>query len=113
LIPRLILQPIIENAIVHAFDEMEDIGIIRVKVYSVSDCVCFEIEDNGKGMTQDTIQQILSSSNQDDKEYKSMGISNVNSRLCLNYGMKYGVKIDSDEDRGTKVTFRIPKNVNL
>jgi two-component system sensor histidine kinase YesM len=109
LIPRLILQPIVENSIVHAFEEMEDIGLIHIKVYSEADCVCFEIEDNGKGMTQELIQQLLSNKDDVAKKNKSMGISNVDTRLCLNYGMDYGIKIDNNRERGTKVSLRIPK----
>ena len=87
-IPPLILQPIIENAIEHAIEERENAKHIYVKVYQkVKDEICFEISDDGNGLTEEQIAALkerLARKNRDEKE--GVGLWNVNQRLVNYYG---------------------------
>lgn len=108
LIPRLILQPLVENSIVHGFSDTEDIGEILLNVRAHGDFVFFEILDNGKGMSAQEIEQVLQAK-ESSSEKVSIGISNVNDRLKLNYGEEAALQIESEADHYTRITFQIPK----
>lgn len=107
-VPRLILQPIIENCIVHGFSEMEDIGEIQLRAYHEEDKLCIVIEDNGKGMTEAQIREILKPKEDKEDNY-SIGISNVYSRLKLNFGETCEMKIVSEPGKYTRTTIEIPR----
>lgn len=107
-VPRLSIQPILENSIIHGFEDMDDIGQITIKVYEKHNQVIFQIEDNGQGMTQEVIEMILSDDKKHDPTYRGIGVSNVNRRIQLNYGEKYGITINSELGKYTHATIRIP-----
>lgn len=109
-IPRLILQPIVENSIVHGFSDMEDIGSIQVKAFKNDHVICFEILDNGKGMSKEEIAHVLSG-DIEEKEYTSIGVTNVNSRLKLNFGEEFGIVMESEKGNFTKTTILIPQSL--
>lgn len=101
---NLILQPIVENAIVHGIDLLEG-KRGKIKVYATSNekDVFIMIEDNGIGMDKDTLNTMLS------KNSKGYGIRNVNERIKLYYGNDYGLYVESVIGQGTLVTVRTPK----
>lgn len=99
LIPRLVLQPIVENCIVHGFEDSEDIGHILVEADRSEDAVVITISDDGQGMSPERLAEVLSA---------SIGISNVQKRVRLNFGELYGVRIESKPGAGTRVTLTIP-----
>lgn len=99
LIPRLVLQPIVENCIVHGFEDSEDIGHILVEADRSEDAVVITISDDGQGMSPERLAEVLSA---------SIGISNVQKRVRLNFGEGYGVRIESKPGAGTRVTLTIP-----
>lgn len=106
-IPRLVLQPLVENSIVHAFTEREDIGIIKVSVCEEQEWVYLIVEDNGKGISETQREQIF---NQEEKEDNySIGIRNVYTRLQLNYGEDSVFSIDSKEGCYTKIKIALKK----
>lgn len=118
LVPRLILQPIVENSIVHGFAELEDrIGHILLKAWYEDGFLLVLVEDDGKGMSQQEICQILTEeetvAEQDQRARgrKSVGVSNVNSRLILNFGEQSRLKIESEPGRYTRTIMRIPVRV--
>ncbi len=102
-IPKLILQPIVENAIVHGFENIEDKGKLRIVGYEKQDDIYFEVHDNGIGMTEEQIATAISK-----KSDEHIGLYNVDQRLRLYYGEFYGVMIESTYQVGTKITIRIP-----
>jgi two-component system sensor histidine kinase YesM len=104
---KLILQPIIENSIGHGIKEDEQ-GHISIRVYSDGDLIKFEIKDNGYGMTQEKVDELVASF-KDDTVYKGVGLKNVYQRIRIYYGTRADVLIHSDEDVGTTVTIVIPK----
>ncbi|MFC5466182.1 sensor histidine kinase [Lederbergia graminis] len=103
-IPRLMLQPFIENAIIHGFELIEEGGFIRITGIVESDTIIFCIEDNGKGMDKRKIKEVIEGSSD------SVGIYNVDKRIKLLYGENYGVKLDSVQGSWTKVEIILPKN---
>lgn len=108
-IPRLILQPLVENSIVHAFTEKEDIGVIKVSVYEDTEWIYLTVEDNGKGISEAQKKRIFSEEEKEDNY--SIGIRNVYTRLKLNYGEDSKFVIDSREGSYTKTKIALKKKV--
>ena len=109
LVPRLILQPIVENSIVHGFDEMEEeIGQIVVSGRVEDGFLVIRIEDNGKGMTEEEMEALLSGNEMGKEDNLSIGVSNVNARLMLNYGKDCMLKMESEPGRYTRTILRLP-----
>lgn len=108
-IPRLILQPIVENSIVHGFSEMVDeIGRISLTAEAVDGQICIAVEDNGKGMPQKEIDQLLSGAGVQKEDHTSIGVVNVLTRLKLNYGEQCKMTIASEMGQYTKTSVFIP-----
>lgn len=103
---KITLQPIIENAIYHGINGLVDEGKILVTVKSSGDDILFTVEDNGAGMDADQIEAIMS---KERSEQAGIGIKNVNDRLKIYFGSRYGIRIDSAPDKGTKVCICMPK----
>jgi sensor histidine kinase YesM len=110
-IPGLTLQPIVENAVIHAVEPEEDGGVIRFRIFDGSDRVTIEVEDEGPGMDETKIKQILEETYvQTDGHSTGIGFSNVVKRLRLFYGCEDVIDIESGKGCGTKIVLKIPKN---
>ncbi len=107
-VPRLILQPIMENSIVHGFEDKDDIGTITVTVRRADNTVMITICDNGKGMTPQMIEALLAADPSDGETSGNIGVSNVNKRIKLNFGTQYGLSMTSQPGKGTTTTIVIP-----
>ena len=107
---KLILQPMIENSINHGMAHMEkdDGGEIIVRAYTDKDNLIMEVEDNGCGMTQERISQILNGGEYVRSKAGGIGVGNVNERIRLHFGREYGVEIISEPDEGTIMRMRMP-----
>lgn len=101
-VPRLLFQPFVENAILHGFDQMDTGGIIVIRGWIEGDTRHYEIADNGRGMSSDTVHAILY------QESSSIGIKNMIARIQLMYGGEYGISINSAPGSGTSVLIRLP-----
>ncbi|WP_139376047.1 sensor histidine kinase [Clostridium oryzae] len=100
---KLILQPIVENAIDHGIDEKrQGRGIIEISGNIVNGCIEFIITDNGTGIDNDMKERLLSQTS------KGYGLKNVNDRIKLFYGNDYGISIESELNKYTKVKVIIP-----
>lgn len=102
-IPRLILQPFIENAIVHGISNIDELGLITIIGEKSENNIIFYIIDNGVGMTEDEIKLIPTKTTE-----KHIGIYNVDKRIKLYYGETYGIEIESEKFKGTKIIIKIP-----
>ncbi len=106
---KLMLQPLVENAIYHGMEFMDGDGEIRVQVYLENGDLWFSIQDNGLGMTQEQVERLLS-----DHPYvassrgSGIGVKNVNERIRLYFGEKYGLCIESEPDEGTRILIHLP-----
>ena len=103
-VPSFILQPIVENAIFYSMEKENNKGIINIVGYRVEDSIRITIKDNGIGMSKDKVSSVLKK----ESSINRVGVINVHERVRLNYGKEYGLKIDSIEGKGTKVTFILP-----
>jgi len=102
MVPKFFLQPIIENALIHGFDQLDRMGHISVAAHVRGNVRVFVVRDNGKGMTADQVDHLMGAGS------GSVGLSNVYRRIQAIYGEHYGVSVESVPDRGTTVTVRLP-----
>nr|WP_246070508.1 sensor histidine kinase [Paenibacillus kobensis] len=108
---KLVLQPLIENAIVHGIEYMVDEGEIKIRAGVHGDQLLLEVADNGIGMSQQQLDNILS-----DRAAKTVSsgsgsgvaVHNVNDRIQLYYGVQYGLAFESEQEEGTTVRVSIP-----
>lgn len=105
IIPKLTLQPLVENALYHGIKLKRAKGLIRIKGWRDGECVMLEVSDNGIGMTKERLEELQNSI--DNSEKIGFGFSAVNQRLQLQFGKEYGMKVASTEGEGTTVTIRI------
>lgn len=116
-IPKLTLQPIIENAIYHGIDKVRKGGTIALTVEKYKETCRIIIEDNGKGMSNSDAVKMNDTFRRASDAYltqegkNSIGLINVNHRIKLYCGASYGVQIKSWLDHGTKVTVTIPLTI--
>lgn len=102
---KITLQPIIENAIYHGLD-MSDEGMITIEVREDGNDIVMSVEDNGVGMSEEMCNEILK---REPGDKGGIGIKNVNDRIKIYFGEKYGITIISVPDEGTRVDIRMPK----
>ncbi|WP_078551675.1 cache domain-containing sensor histidine kinase [Bacillus alkalicellulosilyticus] len=112
---KIVLQPIVENAIYHGIKERRGPGLITIEAKKQNDRLVITIGDNGKGMSEEKLEQLrknLSTFLIDDENHDKLttgyGVVNVHARLKLTFGEEYGVTIDSELDKGTIVTIYHP-----
>ena len=107
---KLILQPIVENAIYHGMEFMDGDGEILVKAELKDGCTVMTVRDNGLGMTEETVEKLLSGEqpHAPSRRGSGIGVRNVHERIRIYFGEDYGLSIVSEPDEGTKVTIRMP-----
>lgn len=103
---NLLLQPITENAILHGVSNISGIGKITIHVGRVDNSLQYIIEDNGVGMTQEQIDEVMVNENKNN--FDRIGIYNVNKRIKLYFGESYGIEISRGTNGGTRVKITIP-----
>lgn len=106
-IPKLTLQPLVENSIYHGLKEKEEKGNLIIKGYYEQDAIKIEVFDDGVGMTGDQIRSVFNSP-PNDKKNTDFGLHNVDTRLKLKYGNQYGIIIESRVGEYTKVIVSLP-----
>ncbi len=120
---KMLLQPIIENAVEHGLEKIGSNGVLNIKGFCRGDSLVFEITDNGGGMEQTKLTELnalLSQEYTPERSIKpdsengtpSVGLANVNNRIKCNFGNSYGIALLSDSN-GTVVTVRLPIINNL
>jgi two-component system sensor histidine kinase YesM len=106
---RFILQPIVENSIIHGLGPKQGQGFISIKGYADGGDISIIIEDNGIGMSSMEIELLLKSNEISSSDrFSNIGIRNVNERIKLSYGDKYGINIKSQIDVFTSVEIKLP-----
>ena len=113
LVPKISIQPIVENAIVHGLRNKHGEKKIRVSSFEEGDDLIISVEDNGIGMDPTEINLQLENSNLALVERgNSIGLLNINARARMLFGNHYGITISSEPDKGTTVFLRIPRRFN-
>lgn len=107
-IVKLVLQPLLENAIYYGMEFMDGEGEIHVRGYRKDKDVYLEVEDNGLGMPEEEASELLNGKERPHKHGSGVGLVNVHSRLKLRFGEAYGLVIHSCPDEGMMVQIHIP-----
>lgn len=111
-IPKLILQPIVENAIFHGIESKEGSGVIVISVSRAENDLVISVSDDGIGMSEEKIGEVLAGHQErTSREFSMVGIYNIQQRINLYYGMNYRVTVTSKKNCGTTVTIRIPYKI--
>jgi two-component system, sensor histidine kinase YesM len=106
-INKLLLQPILENAILHGINGLQDGGgHIDIKVHKEASNIIFTIKDNGVGMSEEKVAKILKPGN--GERFMGYGMNNIQQRIKILYGEAYGISIESKQGKGTAVIMIIP-----
>lgn len=118
-IVKLLIQPMVENAVVHGMENVLDKCHVTIRVYRKEDCLYAEVEDNGTGIAPGQLMELnekLARSAEQKmvhevdyvKNHRSIGLENTNARIKLYFGQEYGITITSEEGTGTKVCIKLP-----
>lgn len=109
-IVKLVIQPLLENAIYYGVGNMDidDDGEIIVRGKKIDNEIFITVEDNGMGMREEEVENILKDNNKTPKHGSGVGVINVHSRIKLMFGNEYGLSVESEADEETKVTIHIP-----
>ncbi len=106
---KLMLQPLVENAIYHGMEFMDGEGQIRIKVRREGRKLLFTVEDNGLGMTPEQVEGLLTGkTHASSRRGSGIGVKNVNERIRLYFGEEYGLSIWSEPDEGTIIKICLP-----
>lgn len=105
---KLILQPLVENAIYHAMEFMDDDGELTVKGYLEGEELILSVTDNGCGMTKERAEALLRGDFVQTGKGSGVGLRNVQERIQLVFGEKYGLRILSEPDEGTCIEIHLP-----
>lgn len=106
-IPMLMLQPLVENAVQHGLERREGIGLVTIDAEDRDDDVYLAVSDNGVGMTAAAIAAITNA--EGEPGAGSVGLANIQERLRSTYGEHYRLVIESEPDQGTRVSMLVPK----
>lgn len=107
---KLLLQPLVENSIMHGYNSIDKPITIDVIAYSQNNYLVFQVTDDGKGISSDKLQQLRDYLDGKNNDFSSIGLKNVHRRIKLYYGDDHGLLINSVEGQGTSITLSIPIN---
>ncbi|MFC3789903.1 sensor histidine kinase [Paenibacillus sp. GCM10012307] len=111
---KLVLQPLIENAIIHGIEYLVDDGMITVSARLEADALIMEVADNGVGMTKGQLDELFRKPQQSNAPMQAgnggsgVAVRNVHDRICLYYGHSYGLSYESEREEGTTARIRLP-----
>lgn len=109
LLPRLLLQPLVENALYHGILPIEDrLGVIQVQCTTAGDKLCVSVSDNGAGIPEDILQRIKNDQTVSASGYNHIGIKNIKERLQLMYHQECDFNIITELGSGTTIFFNVP-----
>lgn len=105
---KLVVQPLLENSIYYGMESMDDDGEILIRGYRKDGDIYLEVTDNGLGMPEETVRQLLTEGSRVRKRGSGIGLMNVHQRIRLHFGEAYGLEIESEPDEGTTVRIHLP-----
>lgn len=105
---KLVLQPLLENAISYGVGGMDDTGEIRIVARKQEERIILSVADNGFGMSEEEAELVLTDSSRIHKRGSGVGLINVNKRIQMVFGKEYGLAVESELDEGTTVSICIP-----
>jgi two-component system sensor histidine kinase YesM len=108
MVPKLILQPLVENALYHGIKNRRGMGMITVTGEEKDDDLLLKVSDNGAGMDEERVRELQAGIYED--KHTGLGLVNVHKRIRLYCGDTYGLSFESTSGKGTVVTVRLPMN---
>lgn len=110
---KLIIQPLLENAIYYGMEALDGEGEILVQGYERDGDLYIDVIDNGIGMPAETVEHLLTDGKYERKRGSGIGLKNVDQRIKLYFGQEYGLEIKSEPDVGTRVRIHLPKKLEV
>jgi len=107
-IPKFLLQPVIENSIIHGIDDLDYQGHIIISCQKIGKDIQLIIKDNGRGISKESIKEIISTSKSVKGGFSHIGLSNVIERIKMNFGEHYNLSIQSELGKGTITIITLP-----
>ena len=111
-VPKLIIQPIVENAIIHGIENSKNKTLLYISVKCENECIVIIVKDTGIGMTDEKVSELLkeplNAEGDEQKAHTNLGLYAVHKRIQLMYGDLYGLTVHSQAGEGTTVTLHIP-----
>lgn len=111
-VPKLIIQPIVENAIIHGIENSKNKNLLYISVKRENGCIIIIVKDTGIGMTDEKVSELLkeplNAEGDEQKAHTNLGLYAVHKRIQLMYGDLYGLTVQSQAGEGTTVTLHIP-----
>jgi len=109
MIPKFLLQPLVENAIEHGLERKKDQGYVYIGAQRENDLIIFEVSDNGIGIPKEKIAVLFEKEDcGSDNEHTGLGLKIIHNRIQYIFGNEYGLEIQSEEARGTTVKIKLP-----
>jgi two-component system sensor histidine kinase YesM len=109
---KFLIQPLIENALIHGLSHVNRSGKIHINIYRKGDIIEIRVTDNGRGMTEEDLNRLLIHLKQEHSKQKEankhIGLRNVNERIQMHYGGAFGIAVKSEFGEGTCVTISLP-----
>lgn len=107
---RIMLQPVIENSLIHGIEKMDKPGLIEIKAAYDEERFVLSVSDNGPGISPDRLEELdrWLASGPEGPLPERIGLKNVHDRIQMQYGNAYGISISSNPDSGTTITFVLP-----
>lgn len=110
---KLVIQPLLENAMYYGMETMDGDGEILVTGYAKDGDIYIDVIDNGIGMPPEQVEKLLTGENYERKRGSGIGLRNVDQRIKLYFGEEYGLRIKSEPDVGTKITIHLPMKMEV
>ena len=111
-VPKLIIQPIVENAIIHGIENSKNKNLLYISIKRENECIVIIVKDTGIGMTDEKVSELLkeplNAEGDEQKAHTNLGLYAVHKRIQLMYGDLYGLTVHSQAGEGTTVTLHIP-----
>ena len=107
-VPQFMLQPLMENAVTHAFGDASSGFCITLRSRREADTLLITVADNGRGMTAEELDALLASLDSSEATEKGIGLRNVHQRIRLFYGDAYGISVTSTPNCGTQINITLP-----
>ena len=108
-VPKMIIQPIVENAVKYGFGENVEVLRIEISAYIEDEKLYIIVKDDGVGIDKDLLKDLVFNLNEKYNSSDHIGLYNVHKRIELLYGIDYGLEINSEAGKGTKVVLVLPE----
>src|SRR5690554_5227027 len=107
-IPKLVIQPFVENACLHGIEGTDQVGKLGITIRAMGKKLCCMVKDNGIGMAAEKLRRLWADIKAEEPREANIAIRNIYQRLSLYYGEEFNLVIDSAERQGTTITLIIP-----